>query len=195
MPRHALMFMAQPAEPVRRAVWDLLEAKGLIEQLGGRIFPEQNWHQSFSGRVELSTDQCDRMIRAGARVHAAAFTLELNRVASHGKAGDPQIIWTVHPTERPTAFDALVAATREAMRQEGVEKIEDMAGNAPHVTVCYWAPAPLESIVTASIPWRIDELLLVESRMNQHHEYHYHTLARWPLRAAPAGLESQPELW
>nr|WP_295770843.1 hypothetical protein [Rhodoferax sp.] len=55
------------------------------------------------------------------------------------------------------------------------------------------APNPLKTVSIRPIPRRIDELVLVEARTEPY--YHYHPLARWPLRTALAGLESQPELW
>lgn len=185
--------MAQPADQVRRALRGVIAAKGLADQLGDRIFSERNWHQSLSDRVPFSTLNRDRMLRAGARINVAAFTLELNRLASRGDLGDPKIHWESHPTRRLAAFNVLLAAARRAMKEEGMEDIDNMPGNTPHITITYRAPAPIPIIEIRSIPWRIDELLLVEARMEPH--YHYHVLARWPLRAAPGGLESQRALW
>ncbi len=64
--------------------------------------------------------------------------------------------------------------------------------NTPHVTISYEAPGPLVATPIRPIPWRIEEVLLVEIHDDLQR---YHPLARWPLRAAPAGLESQRELW
>lgn len=182
--------MAQPAPEVRLAMERALTTHGLDKQLDGALFDSQNWHQSLSHPLPSSSALCNRMMDMGSRIKATAFTMDLNQIRGKGPVGPSNTIhWAFHATTRPAAFDALVAAVREAFHQEGVR---DMSGHTPHVTISYWAPDKLATTKIQPIAWRIDELLLVESRSDP---YRYHTLAKWPLRPAPAGLESQRELW
>lgn len=162
-----------------------LAASGLNRRLGSALFPPQDWHQSLSHPLDFSDDLCQSMMNAGARVDAAAFTIVLNRVRGEARDFD-SIHWEFRATKRPPAFDVLLAAVRKALQKE------DMGGNTPHVTISYGAPGPLPLTKIHPIPWRIDELLLVKTQPGTPR---YHTLARWPLRPAPAGVESQRELW
>lgn len=186
----SLLFMAQPAPNVRLAIQQALAAHSLDQRLGNAIFDPQNWHQSLSHPLPSSPALCKRMVDMGSHIDASAFTVVLNRIRGTGPVKpDNTIHWALHATTRPTAFDALVTAIRESFQQLG---LAGMPGHTPHVTVTYCAPGQLTTMKIRPIAWRIDELLLVESRNDP---YRYHLLARWPLRAAPAGLESQQELW
>ena len=160
--------------------WDL--------KLGRDLFPLPNWHQSLSDKYDRNDDVYRRMVKAGARVDAAAFTLMLNRVRGEARISN-KIHWEFRATRRPPEFDALLVAIRNALIEEGLKV---MHGKTPHVTISYWAPSLLPLTKIPPIPWRIDELLLVKTQPGTPR---YHTLARWPLRPAPAGVESQRELW
>lgn len=163
-------------------------ANGWDRQLGSTLFDPQDWHQSLSPKYGFSDDKCRRMMKAGARVDAAAFTTVLNRVRGEARISN-KIHWEFRATRRPPEFDALQVAIRHALIQEGLEV---MHGHTPHVSICYWAPGTLPLTKIHPIPWRIDELLLVKTQPGTPR---YQTLARWPLRPAPAGVESQHELW
>ena len=186
----SLLFMAQPATEVWQAMQHTITAEGWDRQLGDALFDPRNWHQSLSHPLPFSVPTRDCMMNVGARIDAAAFTMVLDSVRGSGKAEGPKSIrWAFHATKRPPGFDALLVAIRNALAQEG---LEGMPEHSSHVTISYWAPSRLAATKIRPIAWRVDELLLVESRG---HPYHYHPLARWPLRTAPAGLESQVELW
>lgn len=183
----SLLFMAMPSPEVRAHLQVILTAAGWDQQLGEALFDPQNWHQSLSHPLPGSDALRERMLDIGSRIDAAAFTTVLNRVRG---SGQPDAVhWAFHATQRPAAFDALVKTIRDGLQTVG---LDDMPGHSPHVTISYWAPARLAAQKIPPIGWRIDELLLVETCSAP---YRYRTLASWPLRPVPAGLESQRALW
>ena len=179
--------MAQPAIAVRQAMLKMMAENGWDLKLGRDLFPPPNWHQSLSDKYAASDDVCRSMMKAGAQVDAAAFTLMLNRV--RGAALNSKIHWEFRATRRPPEFDALLAAIRDALV---LERLGWGHGNTPHVTICYRAPCSLPLTQVNPILWRIDELLLVKTQPGTPR---YHPIARWPLRPAPSGLKRQGELW
>ncbi|KQP22669.1 2'-5' RNA ligase family protein [Pseudorhodoferax sp. Leaf267] len=181
--------MAKPSPDVCEQMQRILATEGWDRQLGEALFDAQNWHQSLSHPLPYSDALRNRLLDIGSRIDAAAFTTVLNRVRGSGLAGQADAIhWAFHAT-RPPAFDALVKTIRDGLQTLG---LEGMPGHSPHVTISYWAPTRLAVQKIAPIAWRIEELLLVETCSSP---YRDRTLASWPLRPVPAGLESQRELW
>ena len=184
----SLFFMAKPPTEVRHAMQQALAENGWDSQLGDTLFAPDHWHQSLSYPLPSTPALRHNLMEIGAHIRSQAFTVLLNRIA--GTAADPAAIhWKFHATTKPAAFDALQAHIRDGLQAHG---IEGMPGHSPHVTFSYWAPHKLARQEIRPIPWRIDEVLLVES---QGDPYHYDVLGRWSLRPAPQGLESQRELW
>ncbi|WP_326536028.1 2'-5' RNA ligase family protein [Pseudorhodoferax sp.] len=184
----SLFFMAKPSTEVRHAMQQVLADNGWDGQLGDTLFAPDNWHQSLSHPMPSTPARRHALMEIGAHVRSQAFTLLLNRIA--GTAADPTSIhWKFYATTRPAGLDALLANIRDGLQAQG---LDGMPGHSPHVTVSYWAPHKLARQPIRPIPWRIDEVLLVES---QGDPYRYNTLGRWSLRPAPQGLESQRELW
>jgi 2'-5' RNA ligase len=186
----ALFFLAKPPSRVRQAMLQTLALAGWDRQLGDTLFAPDNWHQSLSHPVASTPALRQGMLEAGPRIQATAFTLLLKHV--RGKAGPTDAIhWEFTGQGAPRPFAALVDAVRMGLRKLA---LDGMPGHSRHVTVSYRAPGPLASTEIVPIPWRIDEILLVESEGSGAH-YHYRTLGSWPLRAVPPGPESQRDLW
>lgn len=186
----SLLFMAKPPAEVRQAMLRTMEDKGWARALGDALSKPENWHQSLSHPVDGSSLLREAMLVLGSRVTAVAFTMVFNRVVGNS-GSDGNIHWAFHARGAPRPLAELVAALRRGLEVLG---LEDMPGHRPHATVSYRAPHRLPSTPILPIAWRVDELLLVETR-GRGDGYHYHPLASWPLRPVPPGLESQRELW
>ena len=186
----SLLFMVKPSAEVRFAMQRVLSTNGWDRELGSALFAPENWHQSISAPLPSFDEMRDCLLDIGARIQAVAFTIVLDRLDGSGSEASETIHWTFRATRRPPAFEVLQDAIREHLKQDA--GLEGLPRHTPHVTVSYWAPHRIASTRIRPIAWRVDELLLVESR---NAPYRYHTLANWPLQHAPAGLESQMEIW
>lgn len=180
-----LLVIAQPPADVLLAIETALSTEGLEQRLAGKIFPSHLWHQSLSHKLDCTRDQRDRIAKSCSQIDAPAFTMPLNSVGGEARTFG-SIHWALRPKGRPPGFDAALTAIRKALRTE------DMGKNSPLVTISYGAHVPLASTPIRPIPWRIDEVQLVEIHNDSQR---YHPIARWPLRAAPPGMESQLNLW
>jgi 2'-5' RNA ligase len=183
-----MILMAKPPSEVLAAMINAVRGRGLDTSLGSRMFAPENWHQSFSmpcfGRPELR----DMLLRVGARISVAAFTMTLNGI--RGLDGPPPIHWEFLAQRRPAGFDAVRASIRAALVDEGFDELH---GHRPHVTISYRAPHPLPTTKINPIPWKIDEILLVEGGGRP---YRYVVIERWPLLPAPLDpLDLQYSLW
>jgi 2'-5' RNA ligase len=168
MSRSRLILMAMPSPAVRAVLLQAVRDLGLEEPLGPELFDPENWHQSFSDAFPDSPDFRDALRRACGQLSAAPFTLSLNRIGGEGH-------WAFNARGKPEGFTALLSAVRSALK---AERITDVAGHSPHVTVSYRAPYKLASTRIEPIEWLIDEILLVRGGGDP---YRYEVLGRWPL--------------
>lgn len=177
-----LSFKALPPEGVRADLQARLAPFGW-DALRPHIFDVRRWHQSLSTPVEVRPGLRERLLRAGDRVNAAAFTLVFDRL-SGAAAREGAIHWTLRARRTPGEFDALVSEVRHQLQREGVGEPH---GHTAHITISYQAPHALATRSITPVAWPIDEILLVEAG-GQHPGYEI--LARYPLRPRPQG-----ELW
>lgn len=185
-----LFFMARPGREVQSAVTEMLAASGLDARLGRAMFPSGNWHQSLSDLHPGDPERLARLLRAGARVRSAAFTLVLDRICSRGDRGRP-IHWSLRGGEaKPAGLEALTGSLRAGIE---AERIGPQGGHTAHVTLSYKAPAGLAGTVRiVPIAWTIDAFELVECRDRP---YRYETVERWPLLPATDPEPGQPGLF
>ncbi len=167
----------------------LADLEGRLEALGldlssPHIFDRHRWHQSISTPVESYPGLLERMLRAGDRIDATAFTLVFDHLVGR-VANEGEIHWTL-PARRPwpPAFKALV---NDAARQLGLEGVPEPHGHSAHITISYEAPEALERQAFRPVAWPIDEIALVQ-RGGSHPGYQI--LQRWPLRP-----DAQLALW
>jgi 2'-5' RNA ligase len=184
-----MIFIAKPPPKVLAAMTNDVSNSGLDALLGSRMFAPENWHQSFSMSCSGGPELRDALLRVGARISAAAFTMTLNGI--RGLDGPPPIHWEFVAQRRPVGFDAVRASISAGLADEGFDELH---GRRPHVTISYRAAHPLPRTKISPIPWKIDEILLVEGGGG--HPYRYVVIERWPL--LPTALDPvdfQYSLW
>ena len=178
-----LSFKALLSAPVLAELQGSLRALGLDLSLQ-HIFDPQRWHQSVSKPVEVYPGLLERMVRAGNRIDATAFTLVFDHLIGTA-TGEGDIHWTL-PARRPQppAFKDLVD---EAARQLGREGVPERHGHLAHITISYEAPHALRRQAFTPVAWPIDEVALVQRGGGRPG---HQILERWPLRP-----DAQRELW
>ncbi|MBS0217137.1 MAG: hypothetical protein JSR63_03030 [Proteobacteria bacterium] len=167
------LFVAMPGAGVREKLLDEVRARGLDHPLGRSLFNPENWHQSLSDRHWRPDDErLERLKRAGSRMEGHAFTLCFDRIGG----GDH---WVFGVKGASRGLKDLLAAVQRGLHTEG---LADNLGHAPHITLSYNAPHPLQRVDIEPVEWQVDEILLVIGGGSE--PYRYRVVERWPLRAA-----------
>jgi len=151
--------------------------------LAGRPVSPGNLHITliFIGSVDA---QCARCLHSAAgAVIFPQFSLSLD---SLGYFSRPKVCW-VGPGRMPPALNSL---RRDLLRQlqtcgYGSDTRSSPAHFSPHVSLARKS-APLEARPFASIPWRVKDFALVESRSTSA-GVEYHLLERYPALEAARG--------
>lgn len=180
------MLMTQPDAATQEALITVLRATGLYQQLGPeQRFAPANWHQSLSTDYTDSESQRALLRRAGDRVLAQAFAMQINRVTS--SAGSRGTQWELRPIGKPPGFVELHKTLRLALAAEGLIT----GGNTPHLTISYWAPHALEASVPLVPPvrWAVRDFVLVRGGGSP---YRYEVLHRWKLAGEPEPQKPNP---
>lgn len=185
-PRLLMQALLQPE--VRGALLEKLIRSGLQARLGCHMFPAQNWHQTLSDRYVDSPGNRERLLCAGGRISAQAFTLTLSRLRGPASDGGGPIHWVAGIVGKSQGLDALLAEVRKSLTEEGLDV---GGGHTPHITLSYHAPDRLETMAISPIDWTISEILLVVGGASE--PYHYDVLGRWPL--LPAVSDQQFKLF
>lgn len=172
-----LIIMAKPGAMERESMLRVIRELGLEQQLGTAMFDPANWHQSLSDQFPDSPEFRATLRRACGQVSAAPFTLSLNRIIG----GETH--WEFKARGTPKGFSALLTAIRAALR---AERITDVQGHSPHVTISYRAPSKLPSTPITPIDWAVEDFLLVRGGGDP---YRYEELGRWSLKG-----DSTPQL-
>lgn len=173
-----LIIIAKPPVPVVNSLETIVQFHGVDQQLGRAMSTSGNWHQTLSSRYDDEPRYQERMLRAGANVKATQIVLTLDRITGPARPTDIDIHYEFRGPRNVKSLSVLLSAVQSALYAEG---IGDGKGHSPHITISYFAPAPIETIYFAPIVWLITEILLVRTGGKP---FHYEELGRWPL--APA---------
>jgi len=171
-----LLFMARP-DDAARAMFDASTREMAIQaQLGTKMFPLANWHQSLSDRYVDTPIVRTRLLQAGDVVRADAFTLELDRLKA---ARNPRGLFNVEvrSSQASSALARLVLLINQSVAGQGLAQ----GGNhLPHVTLSYAFDRELrhQQQRIRSIEWTINSFELVVGGGDP---YVHQTLGRWPL--------------
>lgn len=145
----------------------------------GRRMRRDTLHLTLAFIGDVARERVADLIAAGDRVHAAAFTLTLDRIAAwrHNR-----IVWAgakAIPDALSDLFEQLTAAVAEAGFPLEPRKF------APHVTLLRNARADLPGgEIDPPIEWRVRRFVLVESDRRDDGS-HYDPLESWALDSAP----------
>ena len=169
---HRLFFALWPSDQVRQSIVEQLS--GLSPRLNGRVMQQQNLHITlhFVGQVTESTKDC--MHAAAQSVEAEGFQLNLDRLGLFPKA---KIFW-MGAQNTPEQLMQLHVKLGTAL--EDCSFVTDKRAFAPHLTLLRNCRGPVPENMNFSIPWRIEEFVLVESITYQE-GVKYQVLERYSL--------------
>ena len=183
-----LLFLARLRARCTDTISAQLEAHGVLDVLGAEVFPFDLLHQSFSDRYRDTPEIRRRLLLAGARVQAQAFTLAPDRLQCEANGRGSANI-DVRVRGGSGKVDALVDAINAAIAEEGLP----MGGrHSAHVTVSYGFHGEMpRSRKIPEIDVVIDAFELV---LGGGKPYRYTTLGRWELGPEPP-RRVQPSLF
>ena len=169
---HRLFFALWPSDLVRRSITEVLSC--LPTKIDGRAVPTQNMHVTlhFVGHVTESTKDC--MHAAARSVEAEAFQLDLDNLGHFPKA---KIFW-MGVQNAPEQIAQLHKKLGIAIEDCGF--VSDKRAYAPHVTLMRKCVHPAMKYEDFSIPWTVDEFVLVESVQDEA-GVNYRVLERYTL--------------
>ena len=152
---HRLFFALWPSEQVRQSIVEVLSS--LPPQVNGRVIQQQNLHATlhYVGQVAESTKDC--MHAAAQSVKAEAFQLNLDRLGLFPKA---KIFW-MGAQNTPDQLMQLHVKLGTALEDCGF--VTDERAFSPHFTLLRKCRGPVPENINFSIPWRVEEFVLVES--------------------------------
>jgi len=174
---HNLFFALQPDDATRARIGDAVAALRAAGAPAGRWLREARYHLTLHYLGSFSHVPGDLVARAraaAARVRDAAFDLRLDRFGSFGNRTIP--LW-LGPSQTPPGLSALHATLGAELAREGLRA--GAAAFVPHVTVLRDALRPLEASCDPPVDWRVDDFVLIDSRVQP--PAPFRILDRWKL--------------
>lgn len=171
VPRRRTFFALWPAPETAAAI--VRATRGAVQMSSGRPMAKHNLHVTLAFLGELDAERFEAA-RGAAPITVGAFDLRLDRV---GHWAQSRVLWLA-PNEVPEALRELEARLWAALTARGFER--EPREFAPHVTLARRA-RPIEGELVEPVPWRAEELALVESLPAGRNNVHYEVLARWPI--------------
>ena len=152
---HRLFFALWPSDQARRSITEVLSS--LPPQVNGRVMQTQNLHSTlhYVGQVTESTKDC--MHAAAQSVKAEGFQLNLDRLGLFPKA---KILW-MGSQNTPEKLLQLHKKLDTALEDCGF--VTDERAYELHLTLLRKCRGPVPENINFSIPWRVEEFVLVES--------------------------------
>ncbi len=151
-------------------------AERLEALCGGRRTPTEKIHLTLTFLGEMEATRLDALRSAAAEVKGPAFDLNFSKL---GWWRHNRVAWAA-PEEVPPALALLVNNLRSALRQAGFPF--DQKACLPHATLLRKANCRELAALSEPIPWRVDEFVLVRSRLDRSGS-EYEIVGRWPLTA------------
>ena len=152
---HRLFFALWPSDQIRQSIVEVLSC--LPAQINGRVMQTQNLHATlhYVGQVTESTKDC--MHAAAQSVKAEAFQMNLDCLGLFQKA---KIFW-LGVQNTPEQLMQLHNKLGTALEDCGFKT--DARAFSPHLTLLRKCRGPVPENSDFSIPWRVEEFVLVES--------------------------------
>lgn len=174
---HQLFFALWPGEGTREQL--AAAARGLRAQgARGRWIDPRRYHLTlhFLGRHPvLDAGLCASARSVGSSVALASFDWVLDRAGSFAHARIPAWLGCARV---PAGLQALWHALAEGLHAQGLRVQADAF--VPHVTVLRDADSPVDRELPEPVHWRVDDFVLVDSRIQPFAPYRI--IGRWPLR-------------
>lgn len=169
---HRLFFALWPSDQVRQSIVDVFYS--LPQKIKGRVMRPHNLHATlhFVGQVTEPTKDC--MHVAAQSVNAEAFQLDLDCFGHFPKA---KIFWMGTPNP-PVQLVLLHKKLGAAIEDCGFNA--DTRPFSPHVTLMRKHSGPVPAKTEFSIPWRVEEFVLVES-ITYKEGVKYQVIEKYPL--------------
>lgn len=187
-----LFFALWPDDSVRVAVHQAAKALKLKMQPRGYLSALERYHITliFLGDFVSAANEAAAMQAAG-RVQAAPFQLDLDTA---GSFKNNHIPWWLGARETPEALHQLYRQLHE--RLVAAQVLPERMKFTPHLTILRDAGIALPKTPVPSIPWAVEEFVLVRSRLDLK-PIRYELLGRWPLTGADgvADAAGQMNLW
>lgn len=191
MQLNRLFFALWPDEAVRRNCHEAARELKVRLHPGGYASAAERYHLTllFLGD-QVSPAHEARALQAARLVQAPPFTLTLDQAGSFRSAR--KVPWWLGARRPPAELAALHERLRDAMLRADAP-VERMRF-APHLTVMR-ADRPLPPTAIAPIEWRVDDFVLIRSRLDLQ-PVAYEILGRWPLAgvAASDAVAPPPQL-
>lgn len=166
---HRVFFALWPDDATRAAI--SRATREVVQASGGRPVAKDRLHMTVAFLGELTPEGL-AIARSVPPIATGGFDVVLD-VA--GVWPESRVLWLA-PQAPPEALGELEADLWEALGARGFRAEERIY--RPHVTLARRA-RPVEAAVTP-VPWRVEELALVES-FPDGRSVHYEVLERWPL--------------
>ncbi len=167
-----LFFALWPSNQVRQSIVELFNS--LPRQKSGRIMRPHNLHETlhFVGQVTESTRDC--MHAAAQSVKAEGFQYNLDLIGLFPRA---KILWmgTRNPPEQ-----LLQLHKKLGIVIEGCGFNREKRAYTPHITLLRKYTGPLPEQTDFSIPWQVEEFVLVES-VTSEQGVNYRVIEKYPL--------------
>jgi 2'-5' RNA ligase len=172
MKTHRLFFALWPTDQVRLSIVEIISQ--LPRQIKGRVIQPQNLHETlqFVGQVTEATKDC--MHVAAQSVKAEAFQLELDNLGHFPKA---KVFW-MGSQNIPAQFTQLHKKLGVAIENCGFNS--EARAFSPHITLMRKCSKPDVAQIEFSIPWRVEEFVLVES-ITYKEGVKYQVIEKYPL--------------
>ena len=169
---HRLFFALWPTDKVRQSLVELISQ--LPRQINGRAIQPQNLHVTlhFVGQVTEPTKDC--MHAAAQSVNAQTFQLNLDCFGHFPKA---KILW-MGSQNTPAQLTQLHKKLGVAIENCGFNS--DTRAFSPHVTLMRKCRKPDTAQSEFSLPWCIEEFVLVES-ITYKEGVNYQVIEKYPL--------------
>ncbi len=177
-PTDRLFFGVFPQASVARTITTMGEALRQRRGLRRPLLQESRFHITLvhiGDYVGLPRDGVGRAEEAARQVIAHPFEVRFDRIASFHNG--PVVL--LGDESDLAALSAYRQSLMRAIAATGLKTKSNANQFKPHVTLLYDRPTPIEPEPCAPIEWRVEELVLIHSRLRQ--TLHI-PLGRWPLR-------------
>ena len=167
-----LFFALWPTDQIRQSLVEQISQ--LPRQIKGRVIKPHNLHVTlhYVGQVTESTKDC--MHTAAQSVKAETFQLDLDNFGHFPKA---KILW-IGSQNTPAQLTQLHKKLGVAFENCGFHS--DTRAFSPHVTLMRKCSKPDTTQIEFSLPWRIEEFVLVES-ITYKEGVNYQVIEKYPL--------------